>query len=104
MDNLRQDLTNPETQTLLGEIADRLARIEAKLDAGQRVGSLTIQATEFCTIKEAAEMLGFNPKTIRRMIEKGELRHSTLPGGTHKRLLRADVQRLLRKAPDHLAR
>ena len=46
------------------------------------------------SVREAAERLGVDPRTVRRLIERGELR-SVRIGAKAIRVLSADVDRLL---------
>lgn len=47
---------------------------------------------------EAADLLGIDPKSVRRFIDRGELTAARVvgagPGSTHYRVRRADVQAL----------
>jgi len=56
---------------------------------------------QYLTIREAAERLNVNPRTINRWIHKGELDAVKLPGraGGEFRVSSAELERLLGEAP-----
>jgi excisionase family DNA binding protein len=64
--------------------------------------------SEWLTAFEAAEILGVHPKTLRKMIRDGKLASSRV--GSRHRVLRADVEQLIKGArndnltPEQLAR
>lgn len=45
------------------------------------------------TLTEAADMLGVHYSTIRRAIQRGDLRYVNTPGGFH-RVFREDIERM----------
>jgi excisionase family DNA binding protein len=52
-------------------------------------------STEYCSIKEASQMLGVSPKTIQLWVEKGSL-HAWKTAGGHRRIIRESVNALIR--------
>lgn len=58
------------------------------------MGVQKIQQTQFCGTKEAAQMIGVSPDTIRRWAKQGSISHIRTPGG-RLGLLRSDVEALL---------
>ncbi|MEQ9106941.1 MAG: response regulator [Limnobacter sp.] len=51
--------------------------------------------TEYCSIKEASQMLGVSPKTVQLWVEKGSLRAWKTAGG-HRRVIRESVNALIK--------
>ncbi len=95
------DLTKDDTQGLLMSIVETLARLEAKLEGGQRTGSLTMKS-ELLTIQEASLFLKCSTRSIIRMIDAGTLRAERF--GRNVRLRRRDVEALPKRDFDPLAR
>ncbi len=62
---------------------------------------MTASQEKYLTIREAAERLNVNPRTINRWIHKGELDAVKLPGraGGEFRVSLSELQRLLGEAP-----
>lgn len=52
-------------------------------------------ATDYCSIKEASQILGVSPKTIQLWVEKGSLRAWKTAGG-HRRIIRESVNALIK--------
>ena len=90
-------LSLPEVHELLHMLVHGLAdgrpiRIEigaSTLGAGGSIGDYSPQA--------AADALGVSRTLVNKLIDTGELHHYTLPGSTHKKIPRAEVERLLRE-------
>ncbi len=62
---------------------------------------MTASTEQYLTIREAAERLNVNPRTINRWIHKGELDAVKLPGraGGEFRVAVSELQRLLGEIP-----
>ena len=97
-------LTIHSIMTHLTAMSKRLASIEAKLDAGHAGVFDNTSENKFLRIEETAKALRLSTKSIRRMIDKGELRAHRKPGGRSIRLRRDEVQTLLKRDPDRMAR
>ena len=54
------------------------------------------QLEESLGVKEAAQILGTSVDTLRRLIDRGEVKAEKTPGG-HRRLTRSSVETFLRK-------
>jgi len=62
---------------------------------------MTASKDQYYTIREAAERLNVNPRTINRWIHKGEIDAVKLPGraGGEFRVAAAEIERLLGEIP-----
>ncbi len=58
------------------------------------------KTTDYCSIKEASQILGVSPKTIQLWVENGNLRAWKTAGG-HRRVIRESVQALIDTRSSH---
>jgi excisionase family DNA binding protein len=81
-----------------------------KLQSSQNVREQSYDASDFCSTKEAATMLGVSHRTVQLWVESGVLQAWKTAGG-HRRIALTSVNRLVDQrssaiqapAPDHAA-
>ena len=71
-------------------------KLRGKLNGKTTRGETVRELPEWVSISEAERLTGLSARTIKRMAAEGQLKSSRTPG-SHMRVSRADVDRLLRR-------